>query len=161
MNTPLLQRRYGGTTGHDWREDVAVAMSVRLSSHSGSKHSPFHGDTERQGNDIEKEKVGSVGGSGLAGEDTGLNGCAISDGLVRVDALLELLAVEEVTQKLLYPGNAGGATNKYDLVDLALLETSVLEDLFYGLEGPGEGLAVDVLETCAGDVGIEVLAVEE
>lgn len=57
--------------------------------------------------------------------------------------------------------NTGGATNKDDLVNLALLNGSVLDDLLNGLDSALEGLVVDVLETGTGDLGVEVLAVEE
>lgn len=38
---------------------------------------------------------------------------------------------------------------------------SVLDDLLNGLDGTLEGLVVDVLETGTGDLGVEVLAIEE
>lgn len=126
-----------------------------------SKDVALHGDTEGKRDDIEQEEVGGVGGGGLAGEDTSLDGGTVGDGLVGVDALLKLLAVEEVAEELLYPGNTGGTTNKHNLVNLALLKTRVLQDLLNGLDGAVESLAVDVLETSTGDVGIEVLAIEK
>lgn len=70
MNSPLLQGRDGAPTGNDRRKDV-----------------PFHGNTQREGNNIEKEKISSIGRSGLARKDTGLNGGSIGDSLVGVDAL--------------------------------------------------------------------------
>jgi hypothetical protein len=127
----------------------------------GSENAALHLNTERQGNDVEKQEVGSLGGGGLSGEDTGLNGGTPGDGLVGVDALLELLAVEELGQELLDLGDTGGATDQDDLVNAALRDTRVLEDLGDGLEGAGEGLGVQVLETGTGDGHGEVLAIEE
>lgn len=141
---PLLDRRDSLATGNDRGEDVAL-----------------HGDTEGEGNDIEEEHVGGVGGGGLAGEDTGLDGGTVGDGLIGVDALLELLATEEVAKELLDLGDTGGATNKDNLVNLALLDGSVLDDLLNGLDSALESLVVDVLETGTGDLGVEVLAIEE
>lgn len=144
MDIPLLQGWYGAATRHYRRKDVA-----------------FHCDSEGEGADVEKEEIGSVLGGGLAGEDTSLNGGTVGNGLVRVDALLELLAVEEIAEELLDAWDAGGATNQDNLVDLVLLETGVLENLLNGGKGAGEGLGVQVLEAGTGDVGVEVLAVEE
>jgi hypothetical protein len=140
----LLDGRDSGTAGNNGGEDVTL-----------------HGNTKGERADIEKEEVSGVGGGGLSGEDTGLNGGTVGDGLIGVDALLELLAVEEVGKELLDAGNTGGTTNKDDLVNLGLLNVGILEDLLNGLDGAVEGLGVDVLETGTGDVGVEVLAVEE
>lgn len=128
----------------DWSEDVS-----------------FHSNPQRKRNDIKEEKVSGLGRCSLSGEDTSLDGGTVCDGLIRVDALLELLVVEELGKELLYPGNTGGTTNEHNLVNLALLETRVLEDLLNGLKGAGEGLGVEVFETGTGNSGGEVLAVEE
>lgn len=142
--SPLLERGNSVAARDDRSEDVAL-----------------HSHTERKRDDIEQEKIGGVGGRGLARENTSLNSSTIGDSLIRVNALLELLTVEEVAKELLYPGNTCAATNQDDLVNLALLERSILQDLLNGLDCAVESLAVDVLESGAGDVGVEVLAVEE
>ena len=67
---PLLDSRDGGTTGNDLGEDVAL-----------------HGDTEGERNDIEQEEVLGLGGGGLAGKDTGLDGSTVGNSLIGVDAL--------------------------------------------------------------------------
>jgi hypothetical protein len=128
---------------------------------NGSEDVTLHGNTERKRDNVEKQKVGGVSGRSLAGKDTGLDGGTVGDGLVGVDALLELLAVEEVAEELLDLGDTGRTTNKHDLVDLVLGDGRVLQHLLNGLEGTGESLLVQVLETSTGDVGIEVLAIEE
>ena len=140
----LLDGGHSLATGDDGGEDVAL-----------------HGDTEGEGNDIEEEEVGGLGGGGLAGEDTGLDGGTVGDSLIGVDGLLELLAVEELAEELLDLGDTGRATDEDDLVNSGLLDTSILEDLGNGLEGAGEGLGVQVLETGTSDVDVEVLAIEE
>lgn len=127
----------------------------------GSKDVALHGNTKRQWHDVQKKEIGSVGRCGLARKDTSLDGSTVSDSLVRVDALLELLAVEEVAEELLYPWNTSRTTDKHNLVNLALLNRSVLEDLLDGLKGAVESLAVDVFETSTGDAGVEVLAIEK
>lgn len=140
----LLDGGHSLTTGNDGSEDVTL-----------------HGNTKGEGNDIEEEEVGGLGGGGLSGEDTGLDGGTVSNSLVGVDALLELLATEEVAEELLDLGDTGGTTNKDDLVNLALVDGGILHDLGNGVEGTGESLLVQVLETSTGDVGVEVLTVEQ
>ena len=141
---PLLDGGDSLATSNDGGEDVAL-----------------HGDTEGERDDIEEEEVGGVGGGGLAGEDTGLDGGTVGNGLIGVDALLELLAVEELAEELLDAGDTGRATDEDDLVDSALLDGSILEDLGNGLKSAVEGLGVEVLETGTGDLDVEILAVEE
>lgn len=136
--------RDGLTAGNDGSEDVTL-----------------HGYTKGEGNDIEKEEVGSLGGGGLSGEDTSLDGGTVGNGLIGVDALLELLAVEVVAEELLDLGDTGGTTNKDDLVNLVLGDGGVLENLGNGVQSASEGLLVQVLETSTGDVGVEVLTVEQ
>jgi hypothetical protein len=131
------------SSGNDRGEDVAL-----------------HGNTEGKGNDVEEQQVGGIGGGGPAREDTSLNSRAVGNGLIRVDALLELLAVEEVAEKLLDLGDTGGATDKDNLVNLALVNAGVLEHLLNRLEGARKGLCVQVLETGTGNVGVKVFAVE-
>ena len=140
----LLDGGHSLATGDDGGEDVAL-----------------HGDTEGEGNDIEEEEVGGLGGGGLAGEDTGLDGGTVGNSLIGVDGLLELLAVEELAEELLDLGDTGRTTDKDDLVNGGLLDSGILEDLSNGLEGTGEGLGVQVLETGTSDVDVEVLTVEE
>lgn len=140
----LLDSGDGLATGNDRGEDVAL-----------------HSDTKIKGNDVQKKEVSSVGRGSFAGEDTSLDSGTVGNSLVGVDALLELLAIEEVDEEFLDAGNTGGTTDKDDLVDLALLEAGILEDLGNGLKGAGERLGVDVLKTSTGDLGVEILAVEE
>ncbi|TIA20341.1 hypothetical protein D6C80_02412 [Aureobasidium pullulans] len=100
--------------------------------------------------DIEEEEVGGVGRGGLSGEDTGLDGGTVGNSLIGVDALLELLAVEEVGKELLDAGNTGGTTNKDDLTTES---TGVTGKVLLGL--PGE-LFLEVVK----EVGVEVLATQ-
>ena len=122
---------------------------------------PFHGNTERKRDDIEEQEVGGVLGCGLSGKDTSLNGSTVCNSLIGVDALLELLAVEEVTEELLNAGDTGRTTDKDNLVNLALVKARVLQHLLNRLDSAVESLGVDLLETSTGDCGVEVLTVEE
>lgn len=140
----LLDGRNGLATADNGGEDVAL-----------------HGDTKGQGNDIQKKEVRGIGGSSLAGEDTGLDGGTVGNSLIGVDALLELLAVEVVGQQLLDLGDTGRTTDEDNLVNSALLAGSVLEDLGDGLESTAEGLGVQLLETSTGDLKEEIIAIEQ
>jgi hypothetical protein len=75
--------------------------------------------------------------------------------------LLELLAIEEISQKLLDAGNTSRSTDKHNVVDALLLDTSILENLLDGIDSGLEDLGVKIFETGTGDLSIEVLAVEE
>lgn len=55
---------------------------------NGSEDVTLHGNTEGERNNVQKEKVRGLGGSGLAGENTSLNGSTVGDSLIGVDALL-------------------------------------------------------------------------
>ena len=140
----LLQARNCVAAGNDGSEDVTL-----------------HSNTKRERNDIEEEKVLGISRGSLAGEDTGLDSGTVSNGLIGVDALLELLSVEKIAEKLLNLGNTGGATNEDDLVDLALVNVGILQHLFNRLDGSVEGLGVQVLETSTGNVGVEIFSIEE
>ena len=122
----LLDGGDGGTAGDNVGEDVTL-----------------HGDTKGKGNNVEEEHVGGVGGGGLAGKDTGLDGGTVGDSLVGVDALLELLAAEEVGQKLLDLGDTGRATNEDNLVNLTLVDARIFADLLDWLNSAGERLLVN------------------
>jgi hypothetical protein len=140
----LLESRDGGTAGNDGGEDVTL-----------------HGDTEREGADIQKQEVGGLLRGGLAGKDTGLDSGTIGNSLIGVDALLELLAVEQVAQHLLDLGDTGRTTDKDDLINLLLSDTRILENLLNGGNGVLEESGVDILETSTSDGGIEVLTTVE
>jgi len=147
--------------GNSGEGAFSEARNCVAARNDGGEDVALHGNTEGQGADVEQEKVGGLGGGGLAGEDTGLDGGTVGDGLVGVDALLELLAVEELGQELLDAGDTSRATDEDNLVNAALLNASVLEDLGNGLEGAVEGLGVQVLETGTGELSGVVLTIEE
>ncbi len=53
----------------------------------GGEDVTLHGNTEREGNDVKEQKVLGLGGSGLAGKDTGLDSGTVGNSLIGVDAL--------------------------------------------------------------------------
>ena len=79
----------------------------------------------------------------------------------RYSYLLEFLTTEEIGEELLNLGDTGGTANKDDLVNLFLLDSSILEDLLDRLKGTVERSSVQVLETSTGNLDVEVLTIEE
>ena len=79
-------------------------------------------DAERQRGHVEQQDVLDV-----TGQDAGLDRGADGDDLVRVDALVRLLATEHRLDRLDDGRHAGHATDEDDLVDVARLEAGVLE----------------------------------
>lgn len=140
----LLDGGDGLTTGNNGGEDVTL-----------------HGDTEGEGNNIEKEEVRGLLGGGLSTEDTSLNGGTVGNSLIRVDALLELLSVKEVAEQLLDTGNTGRTTDEDNLVNSVLGNTRVLQDLLNRLKGASESLGIKVLKTSTSDLSVEILAIKE
>ena len=67
---PLFQRGHCVSTRDDRGEDVTL-----------------HSNTKGKRNDIKKEEILSLGGSGLARKDTGLDRSAVGNSLIRIDAL--------------------------------------------------------------------------
>ena len=68
----------------------------------------------------------------------GLNGSTIRNGLVGVDALVGLLAVEEVRNKLDDTVNTGRSTNQDNFVDISLVNLGVTENLLNRLQDLGK-----------------------
>ena len=52
----------------------------------------------------------------------GLHRGTVSDGLVRVDRLVQLFTVEEVLEQFLDLGDSGAASDQHDVVDARLME---------------------------------------
>merc|ERR1711957_576213 len=102
-------------------------------------------DTLGEGGNINEEHV--LDGCGLVtGEDGGLDGGTVGDGLIGVDGSVELLSVEEVGEHALDLGDSGGTTDKDDLVDRTLGGLTVLKDLLYGGHACLEKINTQLLE---------------
>ena len=138
-----LVGRNGGVSGQDNTENVTL-----------------HGNTERQGSNIEQQQVGGLV-RGLTGQNGGLNGGTVCDGLIGVDRLVELSAIEELGDERLNLGDTGGTTDEDDVLNLGGGDLGVLQDLLDGVNGRLEGGSVDLLESGSGDVGGEVNTVEQ
>ena len=111
----------------------------------------------------------AVGGEGLRGGDgsvpLGQGGHHTSDqdggldsgSFVRVDELVQLLAVGEVLEQLLDLGNPSGTTVLDDVVDRAFAHLSVSRGLQPGLKGALEQVGAEFLEPGPGDGGVKLI----
>ena len=122
----LVVRRTWRRSGSSCK-DGGVALDERGHDTSRSLES------EREGRDIEEEKVVQLLRGASRSEDGSPHGGTVCDSLVGVDVLARFFAVEEVLEKLLDLGDAGRAANENNLVDLALGHLGIAEHLLNGL----------------------------
>jgi len=113
-------------------------------------------DTHGEGSDIEEEQVLDLFGT-LTGEDSSLDGGAVSDSLVGVDGAVKSLAVEEVGEHGLDLGDTGGATNEDDFVNLALANVGILKAVLNWGHALAEKVNAELFELSAGDGAVVVL----
>merc|ERR1719506_1622260 len=140
------------------REDLALLRRDHGVTRDELGHDAANGlDTERQGRHVEEEEVRAA----LARENAGLHRRAVRNGLVRVDATVRLLAVEEVLDQRLHLRDAGGAADQDDLVNLRLLQARVVHHVLDRAKSLLEEVAAELLEPRAGQRLGEVLAIEE
>ena len=74
---------------------------------------------------------------------------------------LELLAIEEVTQQLLNSRDTSGTTNKHDLVDLGLVDIGILQYLPYRVQGTRKRFGVQIFESGASDLSVEIFTIKQ
>ena len=101
-------------------------------------------DTQRKRGDVQKEDILNI-----ACEHAALDGCADCNDLIRIDALVGLLA-EEVLHQLLNLGDTGGAANEQDFVDIGSAQMSILQGLAARLDAALEEVVAEGLELGAG-----------
>merc|ERR1719487_801496 len=130
-----------------------------VAGNKGGHHTTSSLETERQRSDVEEEEVCIAGGA--TSEHTCLDSSTIGHSLVGVDGAAWLLAIEERRDELVHLRDAGGATDHDDLVDAALVDLGVAQDLLDRLEGATEEVGAEVLEASTGDRGVEVDTLEQ
>merc|ERR1719452_874 len=126
----------------------------------GGHHSSSGLNTQRQRSHIKKQEV-RHGLGGVSSEDGGLHSGAIGHSLVRVDGLVQLLAVEEVLEQLLDLGDPSGASDEDDVIDGALVHLGIPHGLLHGLESSLEEVRAELLKPGPGDRGVEVDTLEQ
>mmetsp|Transcript_2515 Transcript_2515/g.5598 ORF Transcript_2515/g.5598 Transcript_2515/m.5598 type:complete len:348 (+) Transcript_2515:268-1311(+) len=97
------------------------------------EHTPLRLDAEGEGGHVEEEEVLRLGAS-LPRQDATLHSRAVSNSLVRVDALVQLLPVKVLRKKLLNLGDARRPPHQDHLVDLSAVEPRVGQRLLDGVD---------------------------
>lgn len=128
-----------------------------VSLYKGGHHASSSLNSQTEGSDVQQQQILNCLGL-VSGENGSLDGSTVGDSLIRVDGLVELLAVEEVLQQLLDLGDTSGASDKDNVVDLGLVHLGVAQRLFDGLKGRPEQISAQLLKTRPGDGGVEVNA---
>ena len=86
-------------------------------------------NTKRKRSNIKKKEFLSLLVT-LTGEDSSLDGSTISNSLIRVDTLVERLAIEELLKHLLDFRDSSRTTDENDLMNLVLGALRILEHIF-------------------------------
>lgn len=126
-------------------EDLALASGDKGVALDDGRHDTTGGlDTESERVNIEKDEV-AVLRIELVGQNAGLDSSAHRNSLVRVDILADSLS-EVLLEHALDLGDTSGTTDKDNVIDFGLLDTSILENLLKGLDGLLEEVHVELLE---------------
>ena len=134
------------------REGLRLAGRDRRVALDQLRHHAALGlDAERQRGDVEQEHV-----LDLALEHAALDRGADRDDLVRVDALVRLLA-EQLGDLLLHGGHAGHAADEHDVVDAGRVDAGVGERLLGRADRPLEQRARQLGQLRARQLQVEVL----
>jgi hypothetical protein len=154
--------KHTGLVVREGREDLGLlGGNGGVAGNELGHHATGSLDTERQRGNVEQEDLVGRLGRSVARQNGGLDGGTVSNGLVGVDRLVGLLAVEVVADKLLDTGDTSGTTDEDDLVDLGLVDLGIRQDTVNRLEGRAEKILAELLETSTGDRGVEINTLEE
>nr|GMC80841.1 NAD-specific glutamate dehydrogenase [Ipomoea batatas] len=116
--------------------------------------------TKRKWGDIQKQQVLDLLIT-LATQDSSLHSSTIGNGFIRIDALAELLTIEEVLQQLLDLGNSSGATNKYNIMDSALVHLGISQTLLDWFHTLPKKIHVQLFKSGTCDGGVEINTLKE
>mmetsp|Transcript_49190 Transcript_49190/g.72130 ORF Transcript_49190/g.72130 Transcript_49190/m.72130 type:complete len:112 (-) Transcript_49190:1090-1425(-) len=106
-----------------WLSEVVVKLSVffcgddSVALNELCQNASLGLDTKSERSHVEEEEICSLR-TALTREDTTLHSSAEGHSLIRVDTLVELLAIKELLEQLLDLGDTRGATHQHHLVDL-------------------------------------------
>merc|ERR1719502_2389704 len=132
----------------------------RVALDEGSHNTTCSLNTERERSHIEQEEIVEVGRLHTT-EDGSLHGGTVGDGLVRVDGLARVLAIEELLQHLLDLRDTGGSSNEYELINLVLRALRVAKGLLNRGHALAEVVHVELFEAGTGDGRGEVVSLVE
>ena len=108
-------------------------------------------DAQRQRGHVEQQDV-----LDLALEHAGLQAGADRDDLVRVDALVRLLAAGQRLDQVDHRGHPGGPADQHHVVQVVELDPGVLDHLLERALAPVEQVGGHPLELRAGQLGVQV-----
>ena len=134
------------------RERLALlGRDRRVAIDQSREHAAQRLDAERQRRHVEQQDV-----LDLALQHAALDGGADGDDLVRVDALVRLLA-EQLLDDFLHLRHARHAADENDFVDLGCLEAGILERLFAGAFGAADEVVDQAFELGARELHRQML----
>ncbi len=87
--------------------------------------------------------------------------CTICNSLIWIDALVQVLAIEELGKHLLDLGDTSGTSHKNNFINLGLIQLGVSKSFLHRFQGSPEEVTAELGETSTGDVGVEINALEE
>ncbi|KAF3791349.1 NAD-specific glutamate dehydrogenase [Nymphaea thermarum] len=112
-------------------------------------------ETQAERRDVEEEEVLHLLVA-LTAQDGRLDGGAVGDGFIGIDALAELLPIEEILQQLLNLGYPSGSPDKHNIMNRGLVDLGVTQALFDGLHALPEQVHIKLLEPRPRDRRVEV-----
>ena len=144
------------------REDLRLLRGDRRVARNQHRHHAARRlQTQRQRRHVQQQQVVQLAARALAAQHGCLHCRAVCHGLIRVDRLAQLLAVEELLQQLLHLRNTRRAAHQHHLVHLALRQLRVAQHLLHGRHRLAEVVHVQLLEARARDLRVEVDALEQ
>lgn len=81
---------------------------------------------------------------------------SVGHSFIWIDALVELLSIEEVLKQFLDLGDTSGATDQHDVVNLPFIHLGITERLLHGVQSATEEVGVELLKASPGDGSVEV-----
>ena len=144
------------------REDLRLLRGNRRVTRNQHRHHTSRSlQTQRQGSHIQQQQVVQLAALTLAAQYSRLHRRSVSNSLIGVDALAQLLAVEELLQQLLHLGNTRRSAHQHHLVHLALRQLRVTNHLLHGRHRLAEVVHVQLLETSTSNLAVEVNSLEQ
>ncbi|EMY33630.1 NAD-specific glutamate dehydrogenase [Arthrobacter crystallopoietes BAB-32] len=129
----------------------ALGRDGRVALDQLGHHTALGLDAQGQRGDVDQQHV-----LALALEDAGLQGGADGDNLVRVHALVRLLAAGHFLDQVVHGRHAGRATDEHDVVDVGNLDAGFLDDVVERLLGALEQVGGQLLELGTAQVLVQV-----
>merc|ERR1719295_217964 len=78
-------------------------------------------NTKRERGHIKQQQVANSS-TIISIQDSSLNSCTIGNSFIRIDGFVQLFAIEEILQQLLYLGNSGATSNENNLLNRRLVQ---------------------------------------